>query len=110
MSVSGGAAAAAYRFSGVYSGDDFGIYAFDIDAGGAFVSGAAYSVPQAVLMTVTGAVAGGSLTATATATTGAAMTFSGTIALNAGALDGGWSGSAGGGQGGVFSGSGCRLN
>jgi len=100
----GGATDAAYRFTGNYIGNDFGLFSFDVN-GSNNVTGVAYSVAGDELFTVSGTVSGTTLTATASDGTAIA----GTLNTATGGLSGTWNDSAEG-LSGTFSGSGCQLN
>lgn len=100
----GGVADAAYRFTGSYSGDDFGLFAFDVD-GSDNINGVAYSVPDDELVAVTGTVSGTSVSATVQG----GATITGTLDKATGTLSGNWTNSTLG-HAGVYSGSGCKLN
>ena len=100
----GGASDAVFRFTGSYTGDDFGLFAFDVNSSDN-VAGVAYSVPGDELFTLTGTVSG--TTVSATASDGTVIT--GTLNKATGALNGIWVDNA---QGlfGTYTGSGCKLN
>lgn len=98
----GGALDAAYRFTGSYSGDDHGLFAFDIEDTGR-ITGIAYSLGADEEYPLTGQLSGTTLSVTASNGTKA----TGSIDMARGTLGGSWSGK---GEEGVFVGSGCRLN
>lgn len=100
----GGVTDAAYRFTGNYIGNDFGLFSFDVN-GSNNVTGVAYSVAGDELLTVSGTISGTTLTATASDDTAIA----GTLNTATGGLSGTWNDSADG-LSGTFSGSGCQLN
>jgi len=100
----GGATGAAYRFTGNYIGNDFGLFSFDVN-GSNNVTGVAYSVAGDELFTVSGTVSGTTLTAIVSDGT----TISGTLNTTTGGLSGTWNDSVAG-LSGTFSGSGCKLN
>lgn len=100
----GGAIDAQYRFTGNYIGNDFGLFSFDVNDSNN-VTGIAYSVAGDESFTVSGTVAGTTLTATASG--GIAIT--GTLNTATGGLSGTWNNSAEA-LSGTFSGSGCKLN
>lgn len=100
----GGAANAAYRFTGTYIGGDLGLFSFDVGNSNS-VTGVAYSVAGDELLTLSGSVSGTSLTATASNGT----VIAGTLNTSTGALAGTWNNSAAS-LSGSFSGSGCALN
>jgi len=98
----GGALNAAYRFTGQFSGTNVGLFTFDVDNANA-VTGIAYNIADDRLVTLSGTLAGTTLTATTS--TGTAV--AGTLNITNGSLTGTWNG---GGGSGSFSGSGCKLN
>ena len=98
----GGGLNAVYRFTGVFSGNGFGLFTFDIDSANKG-TGVGYNVVNGQLVTLTGTLAGTTLTASSS--DGASIT--GTLNTVAGTLSGNWSNA---GNSGTFSGSGCRLN
>ncbi len=100
----GGATDAVYRFTGNYSGEDFGLFSFDVNASNN-VTGVAYSVVDDELLTVSGTVSGATLAATVSDGT----TIDGTLDTAKGLLKGEWNNSAKG-LSGKFSGGGCKLN
>ena len=99
----GGRADALFRFTGSFTGTDFGLFSFDVNSADA-VTGIAYSVSEDQLLTLSGTVAGTSLTGSASDGT----TFSGTLDRTTGALSGTWAFLPS--DAGSFVGSGCRLN
>jgi hypothetical protein len=99
----GGALNAVYRFTGTYSGDDNGLFAFDVDAQNN-ITGVAYSVLDDDLDNLTGSLSGTSLSIT----TDDGTTVSGTLNTTTGSLYGTWQST--GGDSGTFTGAGCRLN
>jgi len=101
----GGVANATYRFTGRYIGDDFGLFAFDID-GADKITGVSYSVTDDVQSTFSGTVSGTSVSATSS---DGITTITGTLDKATGALSGSWVDSTGG-LSGTYSGSGCKLN
>ncbi len=100
----GGAVDAAFRFTGNYIGNDFGLFSFDVNASNS-VTGVAYSVFFDELLTVSGTVSGNTLTATASDGT----VITGTLNTVTGGFSGTWNDSVDG-LVGTFSGSGCKLN
>ena len=100
----GGAINAAYRFTGNYTGADFGLFSFDV-SNSDNVTGIAYSVAGDESFTISGSVSGTTLTASTS--TGTAIT--GTLNTTSGDLSGTWNDSTEG-LSGAFSGSGCKLN
>ncbi|MBV1915158.1 MAG: hypothetical protein KUG72_07210 [Pseudomonadales bacterium] len=100
----GGTANAIYRFTGSFSGDDFGLLSFDVDSANN-INGVIYSIADDLTFTLSGTVTGTTLVATTS--TGTAV--AGTLDVSTGALSGTWNDSAGG-YSGVFLGSGCKLN
>jgi hypothetical protein len=99
----GGAVNAVYRFTGTYSGDDNGLFAFDVDAQNN-VTGVAYSILDDDLDNLTGTLSGTSLSIT----TDDGASASGTLDTSSGSLYGTWQGT--GGDSGTFTGAGCKLN
>jgi hypothetical protein len=100
----GGDSDALHRFTGSFSGDDSGLFTFDINDMGD-VTGVAYSVVFDELHTLTGTLSGTDLNVTAENGT----TVTATLNTAAGTITGGqWA--ANDGDTGAFSGSGCRLN
>ncbi len=99
----GGALNAVYRFTGTFSGDDDGLFAFDVDAQNN-ISGVAYSILDDDLDNLTGTLSGTSLTIS----TDDGATASGTLNTSTGSLYGNWQGT--GGDSGTFTGAGCKLN
>ncbi len=100
----GGATDARYRFTGSYTGNDFGLFSFDINSSND-VTGVSYSISGDELLTVSGTVSGTTLTATASDNTA----ITGTLNTVTGGLSGTWNDSAEG-LSGTFSGNGCQLN
>jgi len=100
----GGVTDAAYRFTGNYTGNDFGLFSFDVN-GSNNVTGIAYSVAGDEQVTVSGTVSGTTLTAT----TSGGTAIAGTLDIATGGLSGTWNDAAEG-LSGTFSGSGCKLN
>jgi hypothetical protein len=98
----GGASTALYRFTGRFSGSDYGLFSFDID-GANNATGVGYSVTNGQLFTLSGHLSGTSISATSS--TGGTIT--GTLNTSTGSLSGSWSSS---GSSGTYSGSGCKLN
>jgi hypothetical protein len=99
----GGALNAVYRFTGTYSGDDYGLFAFDVDAQNN-VTGVAYSIYDDDLDNLSGTLSGTSLSIT----TDTGATASGTLNTTTGSLSGTWYSTEG--DSGSFSGAGCKLN
>lgn len=99
----GGALNAVYRFTGTFSGDDDGLFAFDVDAQNN-ITGVAYSIFDDDLDNLTGTLSGTSLSIT----TDDGATASGTLNTTTGNLNGSWQGT--GGDSGSFTGAGCKLN
>lgn len=99
----GGALTAVYRFTGSYSGDDDGLFAFDVDAQNN-ITGVAYSISDDELDNLSGTLSGTTLSIT----TGNGATASGTLNTTTGSLYGTWQGTEG--DSGTFSGAGCKLN
>ena len=99
----GGAMDAVYRFTGTFSGDDDGLFTFDVDAQNN-ITGLAYSIFDDDLDNLTGTLSGTSLSIT----TGDGATASGTLDTSTGSLHGTWQGT--GGDSGTFTGAGCKLN
>jgi hypothetical protein len=100
----GGLSNAVYRFTGLFSGADKGLFTFDFDASGNG-TGVGYSVPTDAQFTLTGKI-NNAMLFTGTTSTGA--TLSATIDTAAGTITGGsWNGT---GVSGTFTGSGCKLN
>jgi hypothetical protein len=100
----GGAANAAFRFTGHFTGDDFGLFAFDVDDSDN-ITGVAYSVADDELFTLSGTVSG----TTVSATTSDGTVITGTLDKVTGALSGSWVDNAEG-LSGTYTGSGCNLN
>jgi len=100
----GGANNAAYRFTGNYTGDDFGLFSFDLDDS-SNATGVAYSVAGDEQLTLNVTVSGTALTATASDGT----VITGTLNTATGNLSGSWNNALAG-MSGTFSGSGCKLN
>lgn len=98
----GGLLTAAYRFTGQYSGDDNGLFAFDIDASDN-VTGIAYSLYDDETTHLTGSLSG----TTMTATTANGATVTGTLDKTTGDLSGTWRNGA---DTGTYTGCGCKLN
>ena len=98
----GGASNAAYRFTGSYTGDDFGLFAFDVDASDS-ITGVAYSVLEDQLFTLSGSVSG----TTVTAQTNTGTSITGTLNKSTGALSGSWTATDS--SSGSYSGDGCKL-
>lgn len=109
----GGAADAAFRFTGSFTGDAFGLFTFDIDTSDN-VTGVAHTVLAVAdgttdeLVEFTGSISGTILTASITDNGVVDATITGTLDKNAGTLSGTWSDVDG--NSGSFSGSGCQLN
>jgi hypothetical protein len=101
----GGASDAVYRFTGNYSGNDFGLFSFDVGASNN-ITGVAYSVAGDELFNLNGTVSGTSLTAS---TSDGTTAISGTLDTSTGTLSGTWN-DAENGLSGSFAGSGCKLN
>jgi len=100
----GGAVDAQYRFTGRFSGTDYGLFTFDIDSSNN-ITGLVYSVTEDQMLTLnSGSVSGNSLTAT----TSDGTLITGTIDLANGTLFGNWNWNSI--DFGTFDGSGCRLN
>ena len=99
----GGLSNADYRFTGSFTGDDKGLFSFDVSESGT-VKGVGYSILEDELLTLTGSVSGTALSVTFPG----GGSVSGTLDRNSGALSGTWS--DGDVFNGTFSGSGCRLN
>ena len=99
-----GSSLSVYRFVGIFSGDDAGVFTFDIDASDV-VTGLAYSVPNDELLTLSASLVGTALSGSTS--TGASV--SGTLDKSNGTLSGTWS-NASLGIGGSFVGEGCKLN
>jgi hypothetical protein len=99
----GGALNAVYRFTGTFSGDDDGLFTFDVDAQNN-ITGVAYSIFDDDLDNLTGTLSGTSLSIT----TDDGASASGTLDTSTGSLYGTWQGT--GGDSGTFSGAGCKLN
>jgi len=100
----GGAADAAFRFTGSYTGGDSGLYSFDVDSADN-ITGVAYSVPDDQLYTLSGTVTG----TTVSATSSGGASISGTLDKTTGSLSGTWADSTNG-TSGSYTGSGCKLN
>jgi len=100
----GGADAAVFRFTGVFTGDDDGLFSFDVDESNN-VTGVAYDVVAGESLTLSGSVTGTMLSATLS--NGA--TISGTLNTSTGALSGTWN-NASEGASGTYTGDGCQLN
>lgn len=109
LSRIGGQANAVYRFTGRFLGSGYGLFTFDVSATNV-VSGVAYDVSGDALMSISGTLSSGTLTATAVSTsTNVAIT--GSLNTSTGALSGSWSGTGvSGAVSGTFSGGGCKLN
>lgn len=111
----GGAANAAYRFTGAFSGDARGLFSFDVDNSDN-VTGVAYTVfanGDGVineLSSFSGTVSGSILSAEVRENGLLSSTISGTLNKNTGALSGTWFDNEANGNSGTFSGSGCKLN
>lgn len=101
----GGSSSAAYRFTGEFSGTDYGLFAFDVDSSN-HVTGVAYNVALDDLINLSGTVSGTSLSVTASD----GSTIAGTLNTTSGALSGEWIGPSGSGASGTYLGSGCKLN
>ena len=99
----GGLSNADFRFTGAFTGDDDGLFSFDVSANGT-VQGVGYSIIEDELVTLSGSVTGTSLSATYSE-----GNISGTLNRETGALSGTWNNTVFG-ISGTFSGSGCRLN
>lgn len=100
----GGATDALYRFTGNYTGEDYGLFSFDVDSSSK-VTGIAYSVEYDELYTLSGSVSGTSLSAT----TSEGAVITGLLNTADGSLSGTWTNNVDG-LSGAFSGGGCRLN
>lgn len=95
------------RFTGVYRGDDIGLYSFDIDAMNA-VTGMAVSLSDGQELSITGVLNGSTITAEASDGTA----ISAEIAPSTGtstSIEGAWNDPVDN-LSGTFSGSGCNLN
>jgi len=109
----GGAANAAFRFTGSFTGDAFGLFTFDVDASDN-VTGIAYTVLALAdgttdeQATFNGTVSGSNLTATIVDNGVVDATITGTLDKNTGTLSGSWVDADS--NTGSFSGSGCKLN
>lgn len=99
----GGAIDAAYRFTGQFSGDGYGLLAFDMDDANN-ITGIAYSIDGDELINLTGSLSGTSLTVRSSDGT----TATGTLNTSTGEMNGTWTDDEGG--SGVFTGCGCKLN
>ena len=100
----GGSVDAVYRFTGQYTGDDSGLFTFDIDASDN-ITGVSYSVEFDQLDTLNVMLDGTSVSGTVS---GGAV-VNGTLNKETGALSGTWSNAADG-TSGTFEGGGCKLN
>ncbi len=100
----GGDVNATYRFTGSFGGDDYGLYALDVDSSDNVV-GVAYSVITNELFTVSGSVSG----STVSGTVSSGAVFTGTLDKSNGLLNGSWTNGVRG-TSGTYSGSGCKLN
>lgn len=100
----GGLKNAVYRFTGQYSGDDYGLISFDVDDADN-ISGVAYSVPGDDLVTLSGSLSGTTLSATSS--DGAVI--AGTLNKTTGTVSGTWDDAADA-ISGTYSGTGCKLN
>lgn len=98
----GASSGAEYRFAGLFTGDDSGVFALDVD-GSDGVSGIAYSITEGEVGSVVGHVSGTDLTAAADGTV-----IAGTLDKSTGTLWGSWKVSQEDASG-TFSGSGCTL-
>lgn len=100
----GDAADAAFKFTASYTGDDAGVFAFDIDDSDN-ITGVSYSVNANEEQSLSGSLSGTSLSIMVA--DGAVIT--GTLDKTTGALSGTWMNDA---QGlfGTYTGSGCKLN
>lgn len=109
----GGAANAAFRFTGSFSGDAFGLFTMDVDASDN-IQGVAYTVLAVSdgttdeLSSFNGSLSGTVLSATILDNGVVDATITGTMDKSAGTLTGTWSDIDG--NTGTFSGSGCKLN
>ena len=109
----GGVTDAAYRFTGSFEGDAFGLFSFDVDTSDN-IMGVAYTVLALAdgttdeLVTFDGTLSGTNLTATIIDNGEVDATITGTLDKNTGTLSGTWSDMDG--NTGSFSGSGCKLN
>ena len=99
----GGSINAAYRFTGYYYGDSYGLFSIDVDASDNF-TGVAYDIPEDNLLTISGSVSGSLITGSASDGT----TISGTLDTSTGSLNGDWNTIDG--NSGIFIGGGCKLN
>ncbi|MCH8542604.1 MAG: hypothetical protein LAT61_03430 [Alcanivorax sp.] len=99
----GGLSNADFRFTGAFTGDDEGLFSFDVSENGT-VQGVGYSILEDELVTLSGSVSGTTLSATYSE-----GTISGTLNRDTGTLSGSWNNTVFG-ISGTFSGSGCRLN
>ncbi|MBZ2188988.1 hypothetical protein K8B33_07760 [Alcanivorax sp. JB21] len=99
----GGLSNADFRFTGAFTGDDEGLFSFDVSESG-MVQGVGYSILEDELVTLSGSVTGTTLSATYSE-----GNISGTLNRDTGALNGTWQNTVFG-ISGTFSGSGCRLN
>jgi hypothetical protein len=100
----GGATDAAFRFTGSFMGDDFGLFALDVD-GSDNITGVAYSVTDGELFPLSGTVSG----TTVSAMTSDGTVITGTLDKVTGVLSGSWVDDAEG-LSGTYTGSGCKLN
>ena len=82
----GGAIDAAYRFTGQFSGDGYGLLAFDMDDANN-ITGIAYSIDGDELINLTGSLSGTSLTVRSSDGT----TATGTLNTSTGEMNGTWS-------------------
>lgn len=109
----GGVADAAFRFTGSFSGDAFGLFTMDVDTSDN-IQGVAYTVLAVSdgttdeLSNFTGSVSGTVLSASILDNGVLDTTITGTMDKVAGTLSGTWSDMDG--NTGTFSGSGCKLN
>lgn len=99
----GGSANAVWRFTGLYGGTTYGVFAFDIDASGSVI-GRAHNIEDDESTVLGGNLSGSTLTVTA----GGATIATATLNTATGTLTGGtWDDGT---DSGTFNGDGCRLN
>lgn len=99
----GGFDDAVYRFTGEFSGDDYGLFTVDVDESNNLI-GRAYSAYYDEEHNITGHLSGTSINATASNGT----VITGTLDKASGDFSGTWVNPSG--ESGNFSGAGCRLN
>ncbi len=100
----GGVSNTAYRYTGQYSGDDYGLFSFDIDEANN-VTGVAYSILEDVEATLTGTYSNNTLEVNSSI----GAVIKGSLYIDSGYISGLWSNSSDS-TSGSFVGNGCKLN